>query len=166
MRLEHGIVAFAGESGLGKSTLARFLAEGGGARVELASDDILPVSTHGERTRVHPDYPQFKLPATQQPPASLGHEHLPLRAVYVLAHTASGNTSVETARLGSAAGALALAGNTVGSRLFGRSLLARHLAFCARMAGFTPVYRLEYPRQRDRLPQVKEAIERSLAALP
>lgn len=158
-----GVIAFVGESGQGKSTLARFLAENGGAIFEHVSDDILPVAVDQTEAHALPRYPQFKLPLDRQPSRRLA-ESIPLRAVLALDHSPVGSTEVELARLNGADGALRIAGNTVASRLFGRRLLADHLSFCSRMAISTPIYALKYPRRRELLPQVRNAIRRHLAA--
>jgi hypothetical protein len=52
-------IAFLGESGYGKSTLAGHLGRSGWQRV---ADDILPVTLEDERVLAWPHFPQLKLP--------------------------------------------------------------------------------------------------------
>lgn len=49
---------FLGEKGMGKSTLAAYLTSAGH---ELVTDDLLPVSTDGERVVTKPGYPRIRL---------------------------------------------------------------------------------------------------------
>ena len=60
----------------------------------------------------------------------------------------------------------ALIRHTVAARLFDKPLLAAHLDFCAEAAARIPVWRLAYPHRRDVLPQVRDAIRRSLSGSP
>jgi len=56
--------------------------------------------------------------------------------------------------------------HTVAARLFDRPLLAAHLDFCAEAAARIPVRRLAYPHRREVLPQVRDAIRRSMFQSP
>ena len=60
---------------------------------------------------------------------------------------------------------LALVSHTVAARLFGKDLLAQHLAFCAQAAAQMPVRRLAYPRRFDTLPRVRDALAADLETL-
>jgi len=157
------LVAFIGESGAGKSTLARYLDRYGLPGWRRVIDDTLPLSldVHGTCLAL-PHFPQLKLPAEMQP-VHLVAEQLPLAAVYVLeASPAETSTAIRVARLSAQASTLALLQHTVGGRLFGRPLLARHLSFCARVAEGVPVSRLYYPRTFEWLPAVRDALAADL----
>lgn len=152
------LVAFIGESGAGKSTLARFLDAEGGARWRRIIDDTLPLAPIGaDIAQALPHFPQLKMPDALQP-SRLVPERMPLRAIYVL----GSGSEVNAAPIRPGVATLALAGNTVAGRLFGRSLLGRHLNYCADLATRLSVRHLSYPRELDRLPAVRDALAADL----
>lgn len=146
-------IAFLGESGQGKSTLAAFLSLSAGWR--LVADDILPVRIDPGGVWALPHFPQLKLPMNSQP--GLGHaEKLPLSGICLLM-SAEGDPELD--QLPANKAARVWLSHTAGTRLFGPGLLAKHLEFCTQAPGRLPVYRLAYPRQRDALPRIKELLE-------
>lgn len=153
--------AFIGESGAGKSTLARYLDREGGPEWRRLIDDTLPVAPPDPDAPATalPHFPQLKLPDAMQP-SRLAPERLPLSAIYVLESDGDG---IAIAPLRQSEAALAIAAQTVGSRLFGRALLAQHMGFCADLAARVPVRRLIYPRTFDALPAVGAALAADLA---
>lgn len=152
------MAAFIGESGQGKSTLARYLGHEGGPEWRRIIDDTLPVAPpRGDSATALPHFPQLKLPDEMQP-SQLAPERLPLSAIYVLEN--AGETAIHPLRRSEAA--LALASQTVGSRLFGRALLAAHMNFCGELAARVPVRRLSYPRTFEALPAVRVALAADL----
>ncbi len=153
--------AFIGESGAGKSTLARYLDREGSSEWRRLIDDTLPVAPPDPDAPATalPHFPQLKLPDAMQP-SRLAPERLPLSAIYVLESAGDGIAIVP---LRQSEAALAIAAQTVGSRLFGRALLAQHMGFCADLATRAPVRRLIYPRTFDALPAVGAALAADLA---
>ncbi len=153
------LAAFIGESGAGKSTLARFLNLERGSEWRRIIDDTLPLATIDDGPAIAlPHFPQLKLPDAMQP-SRLVPERVPLSAVYVLENA----EAVSIAPLRRSEAALALIAQTVGGRLFGRGLLAKHMTFCGELAGRVPVRRLAYPRTFDNLPTVREAVAADLS---
>jgi len=150
------LLAFIGESGAGKSTLARYLDREGGAGWRRIIDDTLPVArpTAADGATALPHFPQLKLPDEMQP-ARLAPERMPLRAIYALENFDDGPAVVSLRR---SEAALALMAHTVGSRLFGRGLLADHMDFCGALSARVPVRRLRYPRRFEALPAVRAAL--------
>jgi hypothetical protein len=149
-----GAVAFLGESGRGKSTLARFLALESGRGWTRVGDDILPVEPTPEGLDVLPHFPQLKLPAADQHPAN-APERLPLRMACVLAPDparASGDVTLEP--LAPLAASLAFLGHTAAARLFDRSLAAGHLEACGRAGSSVALYELRYPFTFEAFPAV------------
>lgn len=138
------VLAFVGESGRGKSTLAAYLA--GQLGWQLIGDDILPFADG----LVFPHFPQLKLP--KQWAINLPFS-LPLGGVYLLAECPAG-TPPTCELLSVAQAGRHLLRHTVASRLFGPSLLGQHFQFCLDWAAKIPVYRLTYPRQMSILPQL------------
>jgi hypothetical protein len=154
---KHHLVAFLGESGEGKSTLAAYLAEAGEPDWRRVADDILPVTANANGVGAWPHFPQRKLPMQAQPGPDLP-ERLPLDCICVLT-PANVEDRPELQRLTSAQAMQTFLGHTAGARLFDTSLLAEHLAFCAQAAEQVPVYRLIYPHRKDALPEVMELLE-------
>ena len=156
-------IAFVGESGRGKSTLAAFLGAEGGRVWQRAADDVLPVLLEGAELMARPHFPQLKLKPEEQPALGLP-EQIPLAAVYVLGELADERSGVspEIRPLSCSQAALALIRHTIAARLFDKQLLARHTDFCAAAASRIPVRRLVYPRRYDVLPQVRELLAADL----
>jgi hypothetical protein len=155
---DQGMV-FLGESGFGKSTLSAYLSDMGKQNWQRVADDILPVTLEEGGITGWPHFPQLKLPPALQPYFSLPDKVL-IDHIYLLSPDNSAATPTlkplskgETARV--------FLSNTAGSRLFPPSLLAEHLAFCAKAAEQVKGFRLSYPHQRDILPLVKDILEQN-----
>jgi hypothetical protein len=154
-------IAFIGESGKGKSTLARF-AHGhrrdGWRRV---ADDVLPVSICQRGAVALPHFPQFKLRPEDQ--VSLDEpEQMPLKALYLLDGPVSARGEISILPLAARESILAFVRHTHAARLFDKNLLARHLQFSTQTCAAVPVRRLCYPRELALLPDVFKAIEEDL----
>ena len=150
--------ALVGESGRGKSTLARYLEEQGGPDWQRLADDILPLELGSERPHALPHFPQLKLAPEEQMRLE-SPERVPLAAVYVL-DTTEGDAAepVRIKSLPPHAAAAALVRHTVAGRLFPPAVLERHLTFCTTVAGQVPVRVLNYPRRFNILAAVREAL--------
>ncbi len=149
------VIAFLGESGMGKSTLAAYLSQNAGWR--LVADDILPVTGRPDGLAAYPHFPQLKLSPSAQPGVGLP-ERLPLDMIFELSPVAS-DALPEFKQLPLEQAVRVLLSHTAGTRLFDDTLLEAHLAFCAQAVESTPVYRLKYPHSRDALPKVKDMLE-------
>lgn len=147
-------IAFLGESGYGKSTLAGYLHRSGWQRV---ADDILPVTLEKDVVLAWPHFPQLKLLEEQQPALYLP-ESLPLDSL-CLVGPAGPDETPRLEQLSATDAVTALLSHTAGTRMFWPELLAKHLDFCARAGQLLPAYRLTYPHRREALPQVRELLE-------
>jgi hypothetical protein len=150
-------VAFMGDSGRGKSTLAAFLA--GREGWQRIADDILPITASPAGVTASPHFPQLKLPLKAHPSPDLPAQ-IPLAAVYLLERPDpedDDQTAVRLEPLSRYQATLALIGHTVAARLFDKTLLARHTHFCA--DAVVPVYRLTYPHRYELLSQIAALIE-------
>lgn len=143
------LLAFLGESGRGKSTLAAYLAP---YWFQLV-DDVLPLAA-GTILLPFPQ-PLAHRAAPSAPPFAAR----PLSAAYLLDE---GDLSLLP--LPPTAAALALARHTVAATLFPPDLLARHFDFCACLATAIPVKRLHYPRSYTALPLVHQTLVADLSA--
>lgn len=155
-------VAFLGESGVGKSTLAAHLGGSSQSGWHLVADDILPVTAGEGGAFAWPRFPQRKLPADAQPGAALP-ERLPLALICDL-QPAAPEAAPAAERLPEAAAATAILRQTAGARLFDAALLEAHLAFAAELAARVPVYRLAVPRSLEALGAVRRCVGGLLAA--
>lgn len=157
------LVAFAGESGQGKTTLARYLGFESGPGWRRIIDDTLPVKFNGSgELQALPHFPQLKLADNQQP-IRLVPPAVPLGALYILnTDDQRLDNRVRTVPLARSSAVLAVIQHTVGARLFDRQLLVRHLAFCEMFSAKVPVRRLTYGRRLDCLPAVRTNLEEAL----
>lgn len=147
-------LVFLGDSGRGKSTLAAYLARQAG--FSMVSDDILPITVGLDQVHAYADFPQLKLPEDERAQQQGGSipvlsffllEDLPQLAFKEVEQTTAVSTLVH---------------NTAAARAFSRELLTQHLDACVQAAGLVPVYRLGYPRDYDRLPDVADKLIASL----
>lgn len=179
--LQGNVVAFVGEKGAGKSTMAATLYKRGH---ELVADDIVALSKD-DSLQVTPGFPQFKLwsdavVALAEDPQTLSRldaqydKHarpvterfcqtaLPLKRIYVLAEG-------EKPAIKPLPPQLALRHLfthwylvSVANQLLQGEGAAVHLQQCARLVSQIPVCLLERPRDHALLPQVAEQIEADL----
>lgn len=147
------VLAFVGESGMGKSTLARLIQEATGGGWPRVADDVLPVQMAQGEVVVDPSFLQPKLQPHEQFVRSSDAASLALAAMCLLEPAADDGT-VRWRRARGVEAAAVVAGNTMGARLFDRQLLEAHLSFSTAVAAKVQVYRLQYPRQFSVAPQI------------
>lgn len=179
----HGsVVAFVGEKGAGKSTMAATLY---GRGYELVADDIVALQP-GDLLQVAPGFPQFKLwsdaivSALAEDPQTLPRldaryaKHaravtdrfcqtaLPLKRIYVLAE--GGEPAIKP--LSPQAALRHLFAHwyliSVASQLLQGEGAALHLKQCAGLVSQVPVFVLERPRTHALLPEIAQLIEADL----
>ncbi len=159
-------IAFLGESGVGKSTIARHLSEDHDLAWWCLGDDVLPVARPSSQHWVLPRFPQLKLGDAQSEAASQP-ARVPLRAAYLVTpgSGAAAQRGVRTEPMKASAGLVAVVRHTVASRLFGPPLLRRHLEFCAELVREVPLRSLVYPHRPKSLKEVRELIEADVSQL-
>lgn len=155
-------LVFLGTSGAGKSTLARALPTTSSGGFRCAADDVVPVrldnvSLTTAGARALPRFPQLKYPPNRQPGADMPPS-LPLGGIYILDTDDSNADGVVIEPIKGYEAVLTLVRHTHSARLFSQDLLRRHFDFCAQLVSRAPVRRLAYPKQREILPQVAEAL--------
>lgn len=171
-------VAFLGESGKGKSTLAASFASNG---FGFLTDDGLMVESHSAGYQVVPSHPSIRLwedseeaivaPETPTAPALeftsksrfLAGEKIlfcdssrPLKRVYFLGDGEASEIKFE--RLAAAEALIALVKHSFLLDIEERELLAVHFDELSRLANLPIYYQLDYPRRFDDLPRVRQAI--------
>jgi hypothetical protein len=184
LEVEGGAVAFLGDCGYGKSTLAAaFL----GAGHRLLTDDLLVAKPNPDGVLAFPGPPRIKLfpePArcflgdvsgpsmnglTPKQVIPLGPGQSvsaprPLRAFYVLRPPAdqSRRSRVTVRRLSPRHAVLRLLANTFNAAVRDPARLARQFAAASLLATTVPVKSLSYPRDLSQLPFVVEAVRSDL----
>lgn len=165
VRMGEHYLAFAGESGEGKSTMARYLGLEGGNSWQRIVDDMLPVRLQSGKVEALPHFPQLKLRDDIQP-VHFAPPRVSVSVLYVLSDKSHVvDKRIEIAPLRRRMATLAVIQHTIAARLFGRQLLADHLAFCDSFSASVPVRSLKYPRRFEQLPLVRDAIEEDLACI-
>jgi hypothetical protein len=177
---EKGVLAFLGDKGQGKSTMAATLYSRGH---QLVADDLVALDLSNPTTpRVLPGFPQFKLwpeaaasigddPETL-PKLFSGYEKrarraeerfadmpLPLISIFVL----SSGSEPLLKPIPLQEGVLKLVANSYVTR-YGNRLLqgangSRHLAQCSTLINNVPIYYLERPRSLELMPKIAEMVE-------
>lgn len=173
-------VAFTGESGRGKSTLAASFATTG---ARFLTDDGLQLDWLDGQCRITPSHPSVRLwedsqealisqavdlaPAVDYTPKVrlLAGDRLaycdsvqPLRRVYFLGEGVAPSLTIEAVRPAEAL--MELVKNSFLLDIEERELLAWHFDETVRLAELPVYYRLDYPRRYEDLPRVREAIMR------
>lgn len=172
--IDGGGVAFLGESGFGKSTMAAALYKRG---YNLFTDDVLPVDTASDVAMVTSGYPQLKLhpeaaAALDYDPNSLHELHfsqeklgcrvedgfdsgfLPLRCIYVLAR--GEGLMIEPLQPGQAVMELVRHSYPSRAQHCGG---AEHFQQCVKIASQVPMYRLVRPKELSLLTEIGLLVE-------
>jgi hypothetical protein len=178
---ERGAVGFVGESGFGKSTLGALFVRDG---LKLITDDMLVLTHEGDGWLAHAGPPRIKLyremadrvfgdryhgvpmnPVTDKLILPLSDSQTvrhasPLTALYLIqedrSHRPLRRPSIRT--LSPARAFPGILGATAGHYAFERDRLARQFAFVSRLVGRIPVKTLAYPRDKENMSRVRDAV--------
>ena len=153
------LLLFSGESGDGKSTLARRL----GTRPEWrrVADDILPIARSGDNLYALPAFPQLKISPENQPSLGLA-PRLKIHTIYFLKKLIQSSSPAQSRRLSPLDAALMLSRHTVAARLFDKALLKIHLDFCSWVAENHLIKQLDYPHSEEGLEDAIKILEERL----
>jgi hypothetical protein len=177
----HGVVAFVGESGDGKSTLGALLVRHG---FKLVTDDMLVLTFEGDECIAHAGPPRIKLyrqiadkifdtgydsvpmnPVTEKLIIPLNQDQIvngphPLSAIYLIReHDRGGSAHAPSIRRLSPAEAFPkVLAATASHYAFERERLARQFTFLTRLLDRVPVETLTYPRDEDSMPALRDAV--------
>jgi hypothetical protein len=179
----NGAIAFVGDCGFGKSTLAAaFLTRGG----RVIADDLVTLRRRGAAWIVEPGIPRLKLApriaAQLLGPGARGERMirgaakrvipldaaqtaarpLPIRAIYVLGEPARSIRIEPLARGDAFIETIRAAFNLI---VRDRSRLARQFTFASQVVTSVPVRRLSYPRALAQLPAICDAVLNDIATL-
>jgi hypothetical protein len=146
-----GIIA---ESGAGKSTLSQHV----GDDWCQVSDDIMPlqINDSGTAIEVLADFPQLKLLANRGQHLGVGAERRKLD--YLLRINPVPGNSISFAALPRVQAMLQVVRHTVAAKLFDTSTLRQHARFAKKVSTVVPVIEVSYPRDLDKLDQLRQSI--------
>lgn len=170
-------IAFLGDSGYGKSTLAAALLERG---YRLLTDDVLVVRFDGTRAMAYPSLARIKLTPESADAVLRGRDSVPmnrftvkrifplldeecashaapLRAMYVIAEKAD-DAALTIRPLGGSAQFLSVIQNTFNDSVLHLSRVKRQFFFARRLVGIVPIKALSYPRDLALLPAIADAV--------
>ncbi len=176
--VDRGAVAFLGDSGLGKSTLAAALVAHG---CRLVTDDVLAVSFEGDLAMAWPSLPRLKLTPESADAVFQGRRALPmnaftskmiftlpreqhadqavpLRALYII--TGEASEAVTIRPVTGRAAMLAIVRHTFNDSILHPARARQQLEFARRLASRTAVRALSFAR---RLPELSTVADRLLA---
>ena len=170
-------IAFLGDSGEGKSTLAAALVERGH---RLLTDDVLVVQFDGSRALAHPSLARIKLTPESADAVFRGRrsvpmnrftrkmifpvradQHVPclvpLRAAYVM-RSESEDSSVSIGRLEGRAGFFSVIRHTFNDSVLDAPRIRQQFAFARHLVDAVTVKTLSFPRQLAVLPELADAV--------
>lgn len=171
-------IAFLGDSGYGKSTLAAALLSRG---CPLLTDDVLVLTFDAEKVFAHPSLARIKLmpqaadavfpgyraiPMNSftpkmifrlQPFQHFAHP-VPLHAAYLVPAARSSSSKILIRRVNGRASFLPLIKNTFNNSVVTPLRLKQQFSFATRLANAVAIKRLSCPRRLDLLPAVVDAI--------
>lgn len=177
--IDGAAVAFLGDTGYGKSTLAAAFLQSGHP---LLTDDLLVLSSGGDGFVAHPGPARIKLfPEIARkllgphargalvakttpkrviplPPDRANASAAPLQAIYVLSTPDTRSTSVAIRRVSKRQACLALLRNAFNTAVTDPQRLSRQFAFAWNVASRVPIKRISYPRTIGSLASVRDAI--------
>ena len=153
--IDQKAVLFVGDSGFGKSTIAKWLSED--AKINRLTDDIsVIIDQHGDYL-LESGFPQLKLEENQQNP------HLPPTQItaVVLLHREQECTP-QLSKLQTIESVAVLVNHSVASQLFDKQLAESHLSFMATLSSKVPIYRLDYPSGKENINKLTAILKQEL----
>ena len=152
VRLGDRAILFTGNSGFGKSTMARHLQQKSG--FYRLSDDISVISKSGSDFVLNTDFPQLKLFDNDQ---KFDLPLIKLGAVITL-NRQSSNKDIGLIKLNSIDAVQVLLNHAVATQLFDKELVNLHLKFMVKLATPTPIYKLTYPNGLEKIPKIAKIL--------
>ena len=146
-------VLFVGESGFGKSTMAKYLQNQSG--LKRLSDDISVISNSDSIFILNSDFPQLKLKDESQ---NSSNDNRGLGAIIIL-NRQNKDAEINLTKLNSINAIEVLLNHGVAAQLFAKALANQHLKFVADLASQIPIYRLNYPNGLDHINTIAKILK-------
>jgi len=135
-----------GDSGTGKSTVARFMSEQ--ANSTRLADDILPLKISNDEITVLPNFPQLKLPVDKQ------YKGKKIVGEIVLLFAQKSNNETALSPVDTFYAIKNMIKHSVATKLFANNELQNHLSFCHQVSSRVKNYRLYYQHSANSLEQL------------
>ena len=135
-----------GDSGTGKSTIARFMDEQ--PQCQRIADDILPIKIVKNDLKILPNFPQLKLPTSLQYKGT----NLVKETTLLFAQKSTEKTNLTL--VNSFSSIKKLINHSVATKLFAPNELENHLIFCHKTSTLVKSYQLNYQHSNDSLNQL------------
>jgi len=147
-----GCIGIVAESGAGKSTLSQHVDDDW----RQISDDIMPlqISNSGSMIEVLADFPQLKLSGNRVRHSDNTRKKLD----YLLRINPVPGDSINFSVLPRVQAMLQIVRHTVAAKLFDTRALGQHAGFANKVSTLVPVIEVSYPRDLDKLDQLRETI--------
>lgn len=147
----NGLIMFIGESGVGKSTMAK---TNGDDWVRVC-DDVLPLKLYPDNSLVAlPGFAQLKLADSEQHDLDK-YQEIPVQAICRITKPKDAERAGVRKKHKTSA-VLELVRHTVASKMFNSELLEQHMEFCRTVANTNDVYELSYPREIGKLTKLQK----------
>ena len=155
-----GNIAIVAESGVGKSTLSASF----NSSWQQISDDVLPVFLSPDEQNkplMLADFPQLKLKnaVVSSPPETT------LKLDYLLRVVPQPSNTIRFQKVEKPAAMLQIIRHTVATKLFDKTLMKQHTYFAKELSSCVPLLEVRYPRDKQRLPELREMIVSEFKAL-
>ncbi len=149
--LKDKVFILMGDSGTGKSTVARFIDDQ--PLAQRIADDILPLKIVDGKITVLPNFPQLKLPADKQ----YTGDAIVADTVLLFAQKSIDATELISVDIFSAIKFLIK--HSVATKLFAKNELQNHLSFCHQTSARVKSYRLNYQHSTNSLNQLYNLLD-------
>ena len=157
---ENGLVIFIGESGVGKSTMAK---TNGDDWVRVC-DDVLPLKLYDDNRLVAlPGFAQLKLTDAEQHNLDK-YQEIPVQTIFRISRPPD-NAQASIIKKQKKSAILELVRHTVASKMFTSDLLEEHMRFCKQVLDTKDIYELSYPRELDKLEKLQKKLSKFTGTL-
>ncbi len=141
--LNDKVFILTGNSGTGKSTIAKFMDKQ--PKVRRLADDILPLKIVDGNLTVLPNFPQLKLVANEQ----YKEDAIVSETIFLFAQKSKDETGL--AFMDTFDAIKSLVKHSVATKLFAKNELQNHLSFCHQASSKVKSYRLNYQHSKKSL---------------
>lgn len=139
-----------GDSGTGKSTIARFINEL--SQCERVVDDIFPLKIRDNQLLLYPNFPQLKLSSDQQ------YKGVGIVKDTILLFAEKSDEPTQLKPIDDFQSMKKIISHTVATKLFANDELKNHLAFCYKVSSLTKSYHVKYQHAEGSLEKLYQLL--------